>query len=231
MKVTYLYHSGFTVEDERAMYVFDYYKGKLPETEADKQMYVFVSHRHSDHFNPEIFEWEKEHPKIQYILSDDVEADPAPNRIFLPPDKKIKIGTLKIETLRSTDEGVAFLVAFRDKRIYHAGDLNWWHWEGEPEAYNTGMRRSYQAEINKLQKEKIDASFVPVDPRLGEQYCWGIDCFMKRTETSHVFPMHFWGNYEIFDRLMMEQCTQEYRDRIMKIEQEGQSFLLNGADN
>ena len=32
MKVTYLYHSGFTVEDERAMYVFDYYKGKLPET-------------------------------------------------------------------------------------------------------------------------------------------------------------------------------------------------------
>ena len=79
MKVTYLYHSGFTVEDERAMYVFDYYKGKLPETEADKQMYVFVSHRHSDHFNPVIFEWEKEHPKIQYILS-------TLDRVFSQPD-------------------------------------------------------------------------------------------------------------------------------------------------
>ena len=93
------------------------------------------------------------------------------------------------------------------------------------------MRRSYQAEINKLQGEKIDAAFVPVDPRLGEQYCWGIDCFMKRTDTKRVFPMHFWGNYDVFDRLMLEQCTQEYRDRIMKIEQEGQSFLLDKSDN
>ena len=43
--------------------------------------------------------------------------------------------------------------------------------------------------------------------------------------------MHFWGNYDVFDRLMLEQCTQEYRDRIMKIEQEGQSFLLDKSDN
>ena len=136
-----------------------------------------------------------------------------------------------MRTLRSNDEGVAFLVHYHGQTLYHAGDLNWWHWEGEPEAYNTGMRRSYQAEINKLQGEKIDAAFVPVDPRLGEQYCWGIDCFMKRTDTKRVFPMHFWGNYDVFDRLMLEQCTQEYRDRIMKIEQEGQSFLLDKSDN
>ena len=46
MKVTYLYHSGFAIEDEQALYVFDYYKGELPVIAKEKQMYVFVSHRH-----------------------------------------------------------------------------------------------------------------------------------------------------------------------------------------
>ena len=122
MKVTYLYHSGFAIEDEQALYVFDYYKGELPVIAKEKQMYVFVSHRHKDHYNSEIFDWEKEHPNILYILSDDVEAESAPNRIFVKPEQKIRTGELKVETLRSTDEGVAFLVTCKDKRIYHAGD-------------------------------------------------------------------------------------------------------------
>lgn len=66
----------------------------------------------------------------------------------------------------------------------------------------------------------------PVDPRLGEQYCWGLDCFMKRTDTKRVFPMHFWEKYSIFDRLSLERCVQDYEDRIVRIEREGQTFLL-----
>ena len=49
---------------------------------------------------------------------------------------------------------------------------------------------------------------------------------MKRTDVKHVFPMHFWGNYDIFDRLMLEKCTESYRDRIVKIECAGQTFLI-----
>lgn len=222
MKVTYLYHSGFTVEDEHAMYVFDYYKGELPKTKAEKQLYVFVSHRHSDHYNPEIFEWEKEHPKIQYILSDDVEADAAPNRIFLPPDKKVKIGTLKVETLRSTDEGVAFLIAFRDKRIYHAGDLNWWHWEGESIDYNRGMRKNYQKEIKKLARKKIDLAFVVLDPRQGGAAFSGIDYFMRNVRAEHVFPMHMWKDYGLTDRLLTSEISAGYRNRIHRVWEEGQ---------
>ena len=230
MNITYLGHSGFLTEIDDAYFLFDYYKGAIPQMDTSKKMFVFVSHAHYDHYNRSIYEFRKDFEEIYYILSSDITAEEEGVH-SVKPNEELACGGCHVRTLRSNDEGVAFLVRYHGRTLYHAGDLNWWHWEGEPEAYNTGMRRSYQAEINKLQKEKIDASFVPVDPRLGEQYCWGIDCFMKRTETSHVFPMHFWGNYEIFDRLMMEQCTQEYRDRIMKIEQEGQSFLLNGADN
>ena len=55
---------------------------------------------------------------------------------------------LRIHTLKSTDEGVAFLVRVKEKTFFHAGDLNWWHWEEESEYYNEQMRMDYQKEIH-----------------------------------------------------------------------------------
>lgn len=227
MKVTYLYHSGFAIEDEQALYVFDYYKGELPVIAKEKQMYVFVSHRHKDHYNSEIFDWEKEHPNILYILSDDVEAEPAPNRIFVKPEQKIRTGELKVETLRSTDEGVAFLVTCKDKRIYHAGDLNWWHWEEETDTYNRFMKEAYQKEIGMLEGMHIDAAFVPLDPRLDREYYWGLDWFMRHTDTDVVFPMHMQDQYDLYDRLMEEESALDYKTRVAHITREGQSFELD----
>lgn len=231
MRVTYLGHSGFLVESDRAYFLFDYYRGELPEMDRGKKMIVFVSHSHYDHFNRDVFRLQKEFDEIRYVLSADENtkqsvADGQSGVIFMGPNEEQTVSGCTVRTLRSNDEGVAYLVRCDGKTIYHAGDLNWWHWEGEPEAFNKAMRRSYQSEINKLEPEKIDVAFVPVDPRLGEQYCWGIDCFMKRTRTDRVFPMHFWGNYDVFERLMLEKCTADYRERIVKIEREGQQFDL-----
>lgn len=228
IKVTYLGHSGFLAEVEDMYLLFDYYKGELPKMDPDKKMAVFVSHSHYDHYGKDIFRLRDKFQQIRFILSDDIPAQEEEDVIFVRPNEHREILGLDITTLRSNDEGVAFLVKYKNRTIYHAGDLNWWHWEGEPEEYNTKMRRSYQSEINKLQKEKIDVAFVPVDPRLGEQYCWGLDCFMKRTETARVFPMHFWETYDIFDRLLLEKCTEDYQDKIVRIDREGQSFLLDG---
>ena len=50
MKVTYIQHSGFMVELEECVLVFDYYKGLLPSVSKDKKLYVFSSHHHHDHF-------------------------------------------------------------------------------------------------------------------------------------------------------------------------------------
>ncbi len=226
MRVTYLGHSGFLLEMEEICFLFDYYKGGLPKTDTGKKLLVFASHAHYDHYRKEIFTLRERFPQIRFILSSDIAVGGGADILSMQPNEEISVFGCTVRTLRSTDEGVAFLVHHYGRTIYHAGDLNWWHWEGEPEEYNTAMRRAYQAEINKLQEEKIDAAFVPVDPRLGEQYCLGLDCFMRRTDTKKVFPMHFWDNYEIFDRLALEECTRGYRDRIVRIEREGQSFLL-----
>lgn len=230
IRVTYLSHSGFLVELDQAYLLFDYYKGELPEVKAGKPFYVFVSHAHYDHYRKDIFQLREYLPEIYYIISGDVDVPGESGIVQIQPNEEQIIGGIKVRTLRSTDEGVAFLVQCSDETIYHAGDLNWWHWEEEGEAYNTMMRRNYQYEINKLNGVKIDVAFVPVDPRLGEQYYWGLDCFMRRTDTQAVFPMHFWDNYGIFDRIILEKSAQEYVDRIQRITKEGQVFELEKTE-
>lgn len=56
MKVTYLDHSGILVECKDRYYVFDYYKGELPPLDRKKEVLVFCSHCHGDHYNPKIFD-------------------------------------------------------------------------------------------------------------------------------------------------------------------------------
>lgn len=51
MRVTYLGHSGFLLEMEDALLLFDYYQGSLPEMDLEKTLFVFVSHVHYDHYN------------------------------------------------------------------------------------------------------------------------------------------------------------------------------------
>lgn len=227
MRVTYIKHSGFLAETADAYLLFDYFQGDFPQWDTEKKMFVFVSHGHHDHFGGEIFRLAEQFHDICFILSSDIKAEDYRQYgkvVSAGPGREFEVPGTVIRTLRSNDLGVAYLVRAGGRTVFHAGDLNWWHWEGESDKFNKVMRRSYQSEINKLSGERIDAAFVPVDPRLGEQYCLGLDCFMRRTDTKRVFPMHFWGNYGIFERLMREKCTEEYRDRIMSIEHEGQIF-------
>ena len=55
MQITYINHSGFLVETADCYYIFDYYKGELPKLDKSKEVIVFCSHFHPDHFNPKIF--------------------------------------------------------------------------------------------------------------------------------------------------------------------------------
>ena len=51
LTVTYIGHSGFLLETEDAYFLFDYFKGTIPELKNNKSIIVFSSHRHHDHFN------------------------------------------------------------------------------------------------------------------------------------------------------------------------------------
>ena len=94
MKVTYIHHSGFLVETDQALMLFDYFQGTLPEMDRDKDLLVFASHRHGDHFAPVIFELAKKYPQARYVLSDDIWENQVPvelygKAVFVDPGKVV----------------------------------------------------------------------------------------------------------------------------------------------
>ena len=220
MRVTYIGHSGFSVELESHILLFDYYEGTMPEFDPAKKLLVFASHSHPDHFNREILKLADVYPDVEYIFPKDIRIAKKEQRVsehFMRKRDEITVGDTKVKSLRSTDEGVAFLVRCEDRIIYHAGDLNWWHWEEEGTEYNQQMKEDYQNALRLMEGEHVDVAFVPVDPRLEDAYYWGIDWYMRHTDTERVYPMHMWGQYEIQDRLLHQPETAPYRERIVKV--------------
>jgi len=232
MKVWYLYHSGFAVETDNFFLVFDYWKdcpaGGLsqgfinPEEIAGKRkrVVVFASHEHADHYNPAILGWKEALPDIEFVLSDDIPA--VDGALMAAKNKTYELRGLTVCTLESNDLGVAFLVKMDDLQIYHAGDLNWWHWDGEPDEFNRDMEVRYKEQIDKLSGLSIDLAFVPVDPRLGDQYAWGADYLMRTAQVKQMIPMHFMDNPEVIDRFLSDPVSTPYRDRIIPLKKPGQ---------
>ena len=76
MRLTYIFHSGFVLEAEHSILVFDYWLDPSDVMESvlqsKKPIYVLSSHFHEDHFTREIFEWKKRKENITYILSKDI---------------------------------------------------------------------------------------------------------------------------------------------------------------
>lgn len=237
-EIWFLGHSGFAVQTSHHFLIFDYYNDKPitmtrglnagviePDELQGKAITVFSSHRHADHFNRLILDWSKKLPQIRYILSYDIPGiKKADNILIASPGKDLETDGMTVQVLDSTDEGVAFLIKTDGLTIYHAGDLNWWHWQGEPDKENQLMATRYQTEINKLKGNQIDIAFVPVDPRLEKQYLWGLTYFMRTVGAKRIFPMHFWEDYQIFTRLHQDPDAATFREKIQPITRRGQHF-------
>lgn len=225
MKITYIHHSSFAVELDSCILLFDYFKGNLPDFNKNKKLYVFSSHSHHDHFNKSVFELEKSHPNVKYILSDDIQVTSSKNINFISANEKLGVDNLEIETLLSSDLGVAFIVKVENKTIYHAGDLNWWHWEGENSIEdNDEAERMFKDSINKIDKRNIDLAFLPLDPRQGDYYYLGFYYFMKKTNTKIAVPMHLWGDYSLIETFIDSNYASDYKDKIVVVSHEGEEF-------
>jgi len=235
-KIWYLYNSGFAVQTDRHFLVFDYWR-KTPKgggldsgvvdikSIRDQDVIIFVSHRHGDHFNKEVLDWHKEIPKCRLILSDDIPADisTSAGACKIGPGATLTRPDFTVQTFLSTDEGLAFVLEIDDLRIYHAGDLSWWHWEGDPEADNARRAADYKTQIALLPRMPYDLAFIPLDPRLGDQYAWAFDHLMRSVDVCKAVPMHFRDNPSVVDRLLRDPVSTGYRDRVLGLLHRGAS--------
>lgn len=222
MKVTFLAHSGFLLELKHANLLFDYIGGELPPLN-DRPLLVFASHRHADHFSPEIFSLADQYPDIRFILGFDIPDQGRDDCIYAAANEMLSpLPGVLVETLASTDEGVAFLLTIGEETIFHAGDLNWWHWEGEPDPWNPDMERNFKAICTALEGRFISLAMLPLDPRQGIDGYRGAKHFLETASIAHFLPMHQWENFDFTDSFL--SAHPQFRDVTEKITKHGQIF-------
>ena len=240
MTVTYIYHSCYLIEFDEFSVLFDFYEDSLREDgtywiadyllNKEEDLYVFCSHSHYDHFNPDILSWRKNKSNIRYIFSyellesicTDVEV-----AVYLKKEDFFKDHRIKVKAFGSTDIGCSFLIVHNDQLFFHSGDLNNWHWRDEVSADEAlTYENNFLCEVE-LISEKSDNLYLamfPIDPRLGEDFMRGAEQFISRIKTEYLVPMHFGENYDKVNQF--EAIAAESGCTYLPITKRGQSFSL-----
>lgn len=248
LNIQYIGHSGFLVTTESCSLLFDYYTGELPVIFPEKPLYIFSSHRHPDHFNPDIFSFSKLADRVEYLLSYDIKLNSHffsryPEAVQIKEDGRLHsmkmderyvIDNLEICTIQSTDEGVAFLVSVipEQKLIYHAGDLNWWVWPDDTKQEYNNMTSMFCRSVERLVElvnrsgGTVDAAFIPLDPRQETFEFYGMKYYLEHVPMKAVFPMHFWEQYDIIPRFIQAHGQEFPASTIHMITERGQRYEI-----
>ncbi len=210
LQVTYYLHSGFSCAMDGVLLIFDYWLGEhqeLPESRRItldmlrqyKEIYVFITHSHPDHFDPVVYSWWRDDPRlpITYIVSDELPKG-SWGRAMRPGEHSVLSERAEVTAFDSTDLGVSFLVTLDGIRIFHAGDLNFWHWREESTAQEIAeAEEDFHNACRPIEREVrehgvFDLCFFPLDPRQGSLYDAGANYFVMSVKPRLLVPMHFW---------------------------------------
>ena len=201
MKIKYVHHSGFIVEDNTCTLMIDCcgLKKTSPEVRdcAGKSLYLLASHVHGDHYDPSILSFGGAQTK--WILSSDIRIPQRANMVFLAKGDVYRDERVTIKAYGSTDEGVSFYIETGGRKLFHAGDLNNWHWNEEETPEDAAKNeRDFLNELALIVREipALDAAMFPVDPRLGKDYTRGAEQFLESIKVGLFIPMHFWEKTE-----------------------------------
>lgn len=249
MKITYIFHSGFAIETESCVLIFDYWMdpaGVIPEIlSTNKPIHVFSSHFHEDHFTKDIFKWREDNPSCtyNYILSKDIlkhrRAEKEDANVWMAKGSQWNDDVVKVYATGSNDSGVSWIVEVEGRRIFHSGDLNNWYARFLTDDYDGGKIYSPEfGEINPLQDEKrylgelkdirkiadsFDIVMFPVDGRIGNGYTRGARQFIEQFKVGLFIPMHFVvSGFESAWR--MKEFTDEQNIPFWTIKHEGETI-------
>lgn len=156
IRCTYGGQSSFVVETENATFVFDWYRASIPKFRKGKPIYVFISHRHTDHYHIRLFDISKEYDNVHYYMGLDINGEEKeyyemlcnylPEEVddvteYFVGDEVYDADCGEITALKSTDLGVAFLIKTGDITLFHAGDLSWFSPVGSMKNYRALLQK------------------------------------------------------------------------------------------
>jgi L-ascorbate metabolism protein UlaG (beta-lactamase superfamily)/SAM-dependent methyltransferase len=223
--IRYLFHSGWAVQTKDHLLIFDYTEPFPPPGRpaltpkaiesaeiADQNVTVFVSHAHTDHFNPEILKWRDAVRAIRYVWG--WEGVGAPEDIHFGRERRV-VEDRGLEILNIYHEGdgtpeSSFLVRVDGLTIFHAGD----HGSGR------GMKDPVFGEnIRYLagQAPELDLLFTPT-------FGGEIDAILA-LKPRVVFPMHDGGRERQYALFAQKVKSLGLDVRVGAAERRGARFL------
>ncbi|MGW8266110.1 MAG: MBL fold metallo-hydrolase [Longimicrobiales bacterium] len=214
LTVWYLGHCGFAIQSGTRLLVFDYLSergtpalntgadgledGTLDATDLQQfdAVYVFVTHPHTDHYDPAVLGWEEEAGNVHYFFGWQAGENPR-HHYLVGPRATAEVDGVEIYTINSHHSGVpevAFLVHLDGRWIYHNGDY----------------RQDYMADFQYLRTltDHMDLVFHVGLTDEGWQYTHQGYSLMEHFHPDAFFPMHFGGEEEQgaeFARVMAER--------------------------
>lgn len=212
------------VEDKENLLIFDPIV-LLKGLDVEKNIYIFSTHSHGDHFKPEVFEYLYEMKNAYFIFSKDIapkiEGKKIKNLVLLDHYENTEIHDVKISAYGTTDLGNSYLVTLKGQNYFHSGDLNWWHWVNRMTSDQLANEESdFKREVDLLKGKDIDFAFVPVDPRLEEQAYLAINYFIETLHPGYVIPMHSFGEYSFYKDL--EEHIELHNTKLLNVHRENE---------
>jgi ankyrin repeat protein len=230
--VMYLGNAGWAVKTKDRILIFDYIEAPrkpdepsfrngyiIPEEMQNKKVYVFVTHGHGDHFSPVILDWKKSLNDVSYIYGFEPQKV-LKNGCVGPREIKV-IDGMEIETIASTDEGVAFLVKVDDLVLFHAGD----HANDDRK-----INKAFSSEIDYLAERNysIDIAFISITGcgfRDDVAVKQGVYYALDKLQPKVMFPMHADGNEYLYKDFIDGTKVRKLSTKFAYAEARGDEFF------
>jgi L-ascorbate metabolism protein UlaG (beta-lactamase superfamily) len=227
--IWYLYHSGWAVKTKNGLLIFDYTEppahpsnrsldsGAIDPSEiAGENVTVFVSHRHSDHYDPLILEWRTAVKKIRYVWGWE-EVGASTDIRFGRERRTVRADGLEILNIHHEFDGIpesAFLVKADGLTILHAGD----------HGHSRGLENPvFRDNVLYLagQAPRLDLFFTST-------FGGEIDA-LKMLKPHAVFPMHDGGNERQYGAFAEKVKTLGLKVAVGAARKMGDRFLYSGG--
>ncbi len=233
-KVVYLGHSAWAVYTKKRVLIFDYAPDAFPdramhridlEDMTDKQVILFFSHNHHDHYSKNVHEQARVYTNVTSIFGDFGKSEQ--NTIRINPRQTIRINAgdgdaVTVYSAGSTDAGVSFLVEAEGLFVYHAGDNADWG-DGDPANARFYGETDYIAE----QITDLDIAFIPVCTFSGnrpEDMTKGALYAIQKLNPALTFPMHANFREHLYKDFAEDEKKAGLTQRIICMDKPGSVF-------
>lgn len=236
--VWYLGHSGWAIKTKSRLLIFDYWEHLssappgvkfekptdaslsngyvIPEEIKDIPLYVFVSHEHSDHFDPAILEWEKSVENITYLFGW-VNNNGPDDVYFNGKRESMQFEGMTVSTIGHAFDRipeVAYLIKVDGLTIYYAGDHG---------SSSNPPNPVFVDNIDYLatQIERLDMAFLPTFG--GGFYT------IEMLRPAVTFPMHDGGREHQYKIFAQKAEQRKASTRVGVAEKRGDHFFYDNG--